>query len=236
MTVSSTAAASANPFTALTSTGNASSSSSSSTLGSAAATQTASNAYNTFLKLLTTQLQHQDPLNPTNTDTFTSEMIQLSGVEQQLQTNQTLSSMASNLNSITAANGLGYIGKKVTASGATVPLQNGSASWNYTLNQTASQVQLAVQDANGNTVWTGSGDPSSGQHNFSWNGKNSAGQAASSGDYTLQVTAVDSSGGAVTTSTNILGTVTGVDTSGDTTELKIGDISVPITSVTTLTN
>lgn len=226
-----------NPFTHYTQTGTSpTSGSASSATSTAAAAANASNSYSTFIKLLTTQLQHQDPLNPTNTDTFTSEMIQLSGVEQELQTNQTLASMATDLNSITTANGLGYIGKKVTASGATVPLQNGQASWNYTVNQAAYQVQLAVKDAGGSTVWSGAGNASAGQHSFTWDGKTASGQAVGSGDYTLAVTAVDSSGSTITTSTNIVGTVTGVDNSNGKTQLKIGDIDVPLTSVTSLTN
>src|ERR1700756_3536763 len=102
-----------------------SSSSSSSSSSNSASASSASNAYNTFITLLTSQLQHQDPLNPTNTDTFTQELIQLSGVEQQLTTNSTLSSINTDLTTITQANGLGYVGKTVTASGATAPLQSG---------------------------------------------------------------------------------------------------------------
>jgi flagellar basal-body rod modification protein FlgD len=210
---------------------NSSSSSSSSTSTSASS---ASNAYNTFITLLTSQLQHQDPLNPTNTDTFTQELIQLSGVEQQLTTNQTLSSMNTDLATITQANGLGYVGKTVTASGATAPLQNGSAQWDYTLDSTAQNVTLTVKDSSGNTVYSTSGDPSSGQHSFSWDGTNTAGTKLSSGDYTLSVAAADNSGNAVSTTTSMVGQVTGVDTTGGSTQLLVGDIDVPIANVTSI--
>jgi flagellar basal-body rod modification protein FlgD len=202
----------------------------------ATATSSASAAYNTFLTLLTTQLQNQDPLNPTNTDTFTSEMIQLSGVEQQLATNNTLATISTNLSSITASSGLGYIGKTVTASGDTAPMQSGKADWTYDLGSAAANVTLAVKDSDGNTVYTTTGDPSSGSHSFSWDGTNSSGTTSTSGDYTLAVTATDASGNAVTTTTNLIGTVTGVDTSSGSTELQLGDINVPLTNVTTLTN
>jgi flagellar basal-body rod modification protein FlgD len=227
-----TTTSSVNPFTSLTT-----AASTSSTANSVATAATnASNTYNTFLTLLTTQLQNQDPMNPTDTDTFTSEMIQLSGVEQELQANQTLSSISTDLTSITAANGLGYIGKTVTASGSTTPLQSGSAGWTYTLNQTAANVALTVQNASGNTVYSTSGDASSGQHSFTWNGQDSNGNTVPSGDYTLTVTATDSSGAPVTTTTDLVGTVTGVDTSNGQTQLLIGDITVPISNVTTLSN
>jgi len=199
-----------------------------------ASASSASNAYNTFITLLTSQLQHQDPLNPTNTDTFTQELIQLSGVEQQLTTNQTLSSMNTDLSTITQANGLGYVGKTVTASGATSPLQSGAAQWDYTLNSSAQTVTLNVKDSSGNTVYTTTGNNNSGQHSFSWNGTTTGGTTSSSGDYTLSVQATDTNGNAVSTTTSMVGQVTGVDTSGGSTQLLVGDIDVPIANVTAI--
>ena len=218
---------SSNPFAALTA-GTGSSSSNSS------ASSQVTNAYNTFITLLTSQLQHQDPLNPTNTDTFTQELIQLSGVEQQLTTNQTLSSINTDISTITQANGLGYVGKTVTAAGSASPLQNGKAQWDYTLNSAAKDVTLTVKDSNGNAVYSTSGNPASGQHSFSWNGTSSSGTTVSSGDYTLSVSATDTSGNSVSTTTSMVGQVTGVDTSGGTTQLQVGDIQVPIGNVTAI--
>jgi len=218
-----TSATSSNPYAALTQAPG------SSAAGAAVSTSSAatavSTAYNTFITLLTTQLQHQDPLNPTNTDTFTQELIQLSGVEQQLQTNSTLSSMSTDLNAMSQANGLGYVGKTVTASGATTPLQSGQAQWGYSLTSNAANVSLDVKDASGNTVFTASGDTTAGQHNFSWNGTTSSGTTETSGDYTLQVTATDAGGNAVTTTTSLTGQVTGVDSTGTTTQLLVTSVS-----------
>ena len=220
---------SSNPFAALTQGSGASNATSNSSASSQVTT-----AYNTFITLLTSQLQHQDPLNPTNTDTFTQELIQLSGVEQQLTTNQTLSSMNTDLTTITQANGLGYVGKTVTASGATAPLQNGQAQWDYTLNSAAQTVTLNVRDSSGNTVYSTSGNSSSGQHSFNWNGTTSSGSTLTSGDYTLSVSAADTNGNSVSTTTNMIGQVTGVDTSSGTTQLQVGDIDVPIANVTAI--
>jgi flagellar basal-body rod modification protein FlgD len=142
--------------------------------------------------------------------------------------------MNTDLSTITQANGLGYVGKTVTASGSTSPLQNGAAQWDYTLNSAAQAVTLNVKDANGNIVYSTSGDTTSGQHSFSWNGTNSGGTTVTSGDYTLSVAATDSTGAAVSTTTNMVGQVTGVDTSSGTTQLQLGDIQVPIGNVTAI--
>ncbi|MEA4839180.1 MAG: flagellar hook capping FlgD N-terminal domain-containing protein [Rhodospirillaceae bacterium] len=202
----------------------------------AAAASSAATAYNTFLKLLTTQLRNQDPLNPTATDTFTTQMIQLSSVEQQLKLNDTLTSMASNLSSITAANGLGYVGKTVTAAGDTVPMQDGSCNWRYTLASTAHEVKLSVVDEKGNTVYSTTGDAQAGTHAFSWDGTTTAGGKAGDGTYTLKISAYNGSGNAVSTSTSIVGKVTGVDNSTGSTVLKIGSVSVDIGKVTNLSS
>jgi len=229
MTTATSSATSANPFAALTQGTLPASSSSGSGISTSAAVNT---AYNTFITLLTTQLQHQDPLNPTNTDTFTQELIQLSGVEQQLQTNQTLTSMNTDLTAISQANGLGYVGKTITATGSTTPLAHGQASWDYTLNSTAQATQLQVEDSSGNVVYQTKGDTASGPHSFTWNGAKNDGTTATSGDYTLVVTSVDAGGNPVTTTTSMTGQVTGVDTSTGATELKVGDITVPVANVT----
>src|SRR5262249_10208809 len=59
-----------------------------------AASQLAGN-FDEFLKLLTTQLQHQDPLSPLDPNQFTQELVQFSSVEQQIQTNTSLSTLIS---------------------------------------------------------------------------------------------------------------------------------------------
>lgn len=211
-------------------------SSTSSSTSTATATSTASASYNTFLTLLTTQLQNQDPLNPTNTDTFTSEMIQLSGVEQELAIEGQLETISTNLSTLTESNGLGYMGKTVTASGDTTAMQSGTAKWDYTLDSAASTVTLAVEDSDGNTVYTTSGDTTSGTHSFSWDGTTTSGGTETSGDYKLVVTAKDASGATVSTSTQLVGTVTGVDSSSGSTVLKIGDISVSVSNVDSISS
>src|ERR1700761_1452416 len=70
----------------------------------------------TFLTLLTTQLQNQDPLSPLDTNQFTSQLTQMSGVEQQLLGNPLLQQLVSEQGGLTQAAGL--IGKTITAPGA----------------------------------------------------------------------------------------------------------------------
>ena len=198
------------------------------------ANSSASTAYSTFLTLLTTQLTHQDPTNPTDTNQFTSELISLASVEQLEAVNSQLTSMVTKINNLTASNGIGYLGTTVSWSGDTAPLQSGSAAWSYTLPSDAASVSLTVTDSSGNTVATATGDTTSGSHSFTWNGTGSDGTSYSSGDYTLTVTAKDSSGKALTTTTTAKGKVTAVDSSSGTSTLDVGGVSVGLSDVTSV--
>ena len=93
-----------------------------------------------FLTLLTTQLKNQDPTSPLDTNQFTQQITQMTGVEQQLLTNQLLQQLVTVQGGLTA--GAGLIGKVVTAPGAsaTDPPIDGVVS--------------AVQQLNGETVLT----------------------------------------------------------------------------------
>lgn len=211
----------------------AASSDSSNSANSNQAVNDASSAYNTFLTLLTTELQNQDPLNPTDTGQFTNQLISLAGVEQQENMSSQLSSIASTLNTYGLSNGVAYIDKTISYDSATAPVQNGSANWSYSLPADAASTKLTITDANGDTVWSGTGDTASGSHSFSWDGTDTDGTTNTSGAFTLNVTSVDSSGASITTTVSSIGNVTGVDTSSGTTKLQLGDdVSVALSDVT----
>ncbi|MDA8231370.1 MAG: flagellar hook assembly protein FlgD [Magnetospirillum sp.] len=236
MSISGTTSTTTNPFSSLVNNPayTSSSTSGSGSSGTSAASSFTAN-YNTFITLLTTQLQNQNPLNPTDPNQFTTELIQLTGVEQQMETNSSLLSVASSLSSLGLSSGIGYMGKTVQATGSTAPLQNGAATWDYTLGQSAANVSLSIADSSGKVVWTGTGDGTLGTHALNWNGQDMSGTQLADGDYTLTATATDGSGNTVSTTTSVVGTVTGVDSSGGQAQLMLGGVSVPLANVTQVT-
>ncbi len=116
----------------------------------AAASGTSSNSamnqlsgnFQTFLKLLTTQLQNQDPLDPMDTSQFTQQLVEYSQVEQQIDTNGNLQSLISQGTQQSAAYATGYLGKTVTVSGGEGSLANGQAQWTYNLGADATSTTL----------------------------------------------------------------------------------------------
>ena len=121
------------------------------------AMQQLSGNMNTFLTLLTTQLQNQDPLSPMDSTQFTQQLVEYSQVEQQINTNSNLQNLISLQQAGAGAAAVGYLGKNVTVTNGNAALTNGSATWNYNLPAAAATTTLTVTDATGKTVYTGSG-------------------------------------------------------------------------------
>ncbi len=137
--------------------------SSSSAAASAVASQNASSAqelsgnFDTFLQLLTTQLQNQDPLSPMDSNQFTQQLVEFSQVEQQINTNSNLQTLISLQQGGSASGAVSYLGKTVTISNGNASLMGGTATWNYGLAASSAATTLTVTDSNGNTVYTGAG-------------------------------------------------------------------------------
>src|SRR5262249_34396879 len=85
--------------------------------------------FQTFLTLLTTQLQAQNPLDPLDTNQFTQQLVEFASVEQQLKTNDQLASLISLQQTTQATQALGFVGKTAVVSGKTATLSNSQATW-----------------------------------------------------------------------------------------------------------
>jgi len=137
--------------------------------------------FDTFLKLLTTQLQNQDPTKPMDTNEFTQQLVQYSQVEQQIKTNDQLKSVSTNMQKSASASAVGYLGQNVQVDGATAPLANGEAQWSYNLPNAASKVQLTVMDSAGKTIKFLSGDATAGNHWSKWDGRDNGNNKVADG-------------------------------------------------------
>jgi flagellar basal-body rod modification protein FlgD len=208
--------------------------SSSSSMPSASSdAQSIAGNFDTFLQLLTTQLKNQNPLDPLDTNQFTQQLVQFSGVEQQLKTNDFLSSLVTaNANTVNS-NAVGYIGKAVTASGVRSELANGKATWNFTVPADAN-VSVNIKDASGNSVYTESGSMQAGSGVFTWDGTDAQGNKQPNGTYSITMTGVDGNGKTVNVSTQSQGLVTGVDFTGSEPVLLIGNTRVNLSGVTSV--
>jgi flagellar basal-body rod modification protein FlgD len=196
-----------------------------------AATPALAGNFNDFLKLLTTQLQHQDPTSPLDPNQFTQELVQFASVEQQINTNTSLSTMISLQQTQQAASALTFLGATVAVSGATTQLANGTASWSYSVAQPATAT-INISNASGQVVYTTSQSVQPGAQTFSWNGIDSQGTTWPSGTYKISVSAVGANNQNVPVTTGIQGVVTGVDVSQSPPALTVGGQSYPLNQIT----
>ncbi|MBC7670659.1 flagellar hook assembly protein FlgD [Caulobacter sp. DWR2-3-1b2] len=194
----------------------------------------------TFLKLLTTQLKNQDPLAPTDTAQMTSQITQMTGVEQQLVTNELLTALVGMNSGGGISEGVNLMGKQVTAETAKSVLKGGEASWSYTQSRGGTGVKIEVLDKFDKVIATVlPDDMASGDHTFKWDGKSADGvKQPDGGAYTIKVTATDAAGSAIPTTAKgrIEGVVTKVTNESGTNMVWIGDTKVPLDSVIGVTN
>jgi flagellar basal-body rod modification protein FlgD len=178
--------------------------------------------FNTFLTLLTTQLKNQDPTAPLDSNQFTQQLVQMTGVEQQLNANSLLQKVVDNTsNGISTA--VTLIGKNVKATSDTANLSNGQAQWTYNLPSNAADLKVEVLDSTGNVVHAEApSNMTAGVPPFSWNGKDLSGtQLPNGGTYTLRVTATDPTGATLATTNYVQGVVTGVTQSNGSTSITV---------------
>ncbi|NBE07396.1 flagellar hook capping FlgD N-terminal domain-containing protein [Paragemmobacter ruber] len=140
--------------------------------------------FNTFLRMLTVQMQNQDPLNPLNATDFAVQLATFSGVEQQVQTNQMLSGLAAQFSLMGMAQLSGWVGQEartksdVWYDGAPVLLAPDPAPG-------ADNAVLTVTDATGRLV-SRETVPLDGR-SYAWLGADATGNPLPEGRYQLRL-------------------------------------------------
>ncbi|HVC59542.1 MAG TPA: flagellar hook capping FlgD N-terminal domain-containing protein [Acetobacteraceae bacterium] len=202
--------------------------------GTAAMTSLDGN-FNDFLNMLMTQLQNQDPTSPMDTSQFTSELVQFSSVEQQIQTNSSLTSLIQLTQGGEVIQGSSMIGKQVTVQSTQIPLQNGKGTVNIT-SPAAEPVSISIANSAGTSIYNATTVAAAGSNTWSWNGTDNGGQTVPDGLYTLVATGSNVGGGTSMLPFTVTGTATGVASSNNTVNLQLGALSVPFSAVTSVGN
>lgn len=158
--------------------------------------------FDTFLKLLSVQLQNQDPLNPMDGTEFTQQIATFSQLEQQIAGNKYLEDL-SKARDYSAQNlAVSYINQEVLApaglEGAAVDVDmaadGAGIDFAYTLNRAAYSNIIQIHNADGDLVRTLDGANTAGTHQVEWDGKDEDGNDLDAGEYNIQVKAFDEEG------------------------------------------
>ena len=214
----------------------ASSSGSSAAAANALASSQIAGNFQSFLTLLTTQLQNQNPLDPLDTNQFTQQLVEFAGVQQQLNTNDSLATLVSLQQTAQSTQALGFVGKTAVVSGSTAALTDSTATWQLSI-PTNSTVNITIAGSNGQTVFSGSYAAAAGNNQpFTWNGQGSDGTQLPDGNYTLTATAKDASGNNVAVTTAIEGVVNSVDLTQSPPLLSIGGQTYTVSQIQSIVN
>jgi flagellar basal-body rod modification protein FlgD len=200
-----------------------------------ASSQIAGN-FQSFLTLLTTQLQNQNPLDPLDTNQFTQQLVEFAGVQQQLNTNDSLATLVSLQQTAQSTQALGFVGKTAVVTGNTAALTDSSATWQLSV-PTSSNVTVTIASSTGQSVFTGTYAVNAGNNQpFIWNGQGSDGTQLPDGNYTLTATAKDSSGNTVAITTAVEGVVNSVDLTQSPPLLSIGGQTYTVSQIKSIVN
>jgi len=187
--------------------------------------------FQTFLQMLTTQLQNQNPLDPLDTNQFTQQLVEFASVEQQLKTNDQLSSLIALQQTTQATQALTFVGKTAVVDGSTAALTNSKATWDLDIPSTGT-MNVSITNSSGQTVYSGSSAVTAGKGQaFNWNGQANDGSLLPDGKYTLHANMPDGSGNTVGINTQIQGVVSSVDLTQSPPLLTIGDQTYTIDQI-----
>lgn len=188
--------------------------------------------FDDFLNLLTTQLQNQDPLNPTDTDQLTDQITQFSQVEQQINTNQKLDNLLALQLGNQSAAALGYVGLDVSYVSADLHYDGeNNSKITYALGDQAASAKINIFNEEGDLIFSDDAPKSTGQNEYVWTGETAQGPRAEKGTYTVSVDAFDIDGNVIDTTTVVRGKVRGIENQNGATFLLVGDRAVAISNV-----
>ncbi|MCX8500584.1 MAG: flagellar biosynthesis protein FlgD [Alphaproteobacteria bacterium] len=200
------------------------------------AQDTLSKNFNQFLSLLTTQMKNQDPLKPMDTAQFTSQLVQYSQVEQQINTNSTLNSILSQLQSNQALQAAGFLGNTAEVGADSFNFTKGApVTLGYGFPRSASSVTVNIFDTNGALVRSFDAPATPGHGTVEWDGKNNQGLVATNGGYKFSVTGNDTSGAAMNASaTSVVGVVSDVQIVSGAAMVKVNGLWHPLSDIVSL--
>jgi flagellar basal-body rod modification protein FlgD len=186
--------------------------------------------FSTFLTMLMTQLKNQDPTSPLDSSQFTTQLVQFSSVEQQINTNTNLTSLIALTQASQVEQSSSMLGKTATVTSAKLALQDSTSKINFNT-PTAEPVTISVFNAAGAQIQGATLTTAAGTNSWKWDGKDASGVTQPDGAYTVTVTAVGVPAATAKVPFTVTGTVTGVQNNSGVVDLQMGGLLVPFSSI-----
>ncbi|WP_186236038.1 flagellar hook assembly protein FlgD [Burkholderia gladioli] len=182
------------------------------TMNANSSNTSAADLQQTFLTLLVTQLQNQDPTSPVDSSQMTSQLAQINTVSGIAQLNSSLTSLSSQITAGQQTQAATLVGSNVLAPGNTLSIANGAATaFGVQLSTAASNLTITVTNAAGQLVNTiNEGGQQAGTVPFTWTPVDSSGAKLPDGNYTIKANYTDVNGNTATATTMTVAQVQGV--------------------------
>lgn len=189
--------------------------------------------FDSFLKMLTTQLQNQDPTNAMDAQQMTQQLVQFSAVEQQLAVNSNLERLIALQQGDQLVSAAPLMGRVLEVESDRLALQDGLAALRLPpATGAARAARVEVLDERGRTVRTAEVKLGPAATDWRWDGTDAGGRRRPDGTYAVKVTGLDAGGatlGAI--SPSVLARATGVERSGGEVRLLMGSLALPFGSL-----
>jgi len=185
-----------------------------------------------FMKLLLVELQYQDPTAPMDTEKILTQTSQLATLESSDNTNKALEDLAKSLGSAQQFSTIAAIGKTADLGSDAISLaKDESSTFELYFPSDVQSGTIAVKDGNGNVVQTiDVGENAKGVYQFTWDGKDSAGNVAKAGIYHVSADYTDKNGDSKKTQLGAY-PIESVRFDGDNTLLKLGSNYVSLAKI-----
>lgn len=179
-----------------------------------------------FLKLLSHQLQNQDPMEPVDQKKFAADLAQFSQLEQLANLNSKMENMGNNQPAEVKFHGASFLGKEVLTTGTTLEYA-GDRSWvtlPFSLEENAKEVSVRLFDSNNQMVAEIKKENlAQGNHQLTWDGEMNDGSPAVKDKYRMEVIGTNLDGETFRAQTQSSGKVTGVSFESGETVLSLAD-------------
>jgi len=188
-----------------------------------------------FLKLLVAQMQHQDPLDPTDSSQMSAQLAQFNMVEQQTESNKLLEQLVASQSTggRSSDSSASYLGKTVTVNQGVVDFNGTTQNFSIDLAGNTNQNYVVIADASGVPVRTlALGSLPAGKHQLNWDGMTDTGTLATYGSYSIDVVSSDSQGLTVSATVQRSGIVDAVRITAAGVQLMVGGTPANISDVT----
>ncbi|NCG19843.1 MAG: hypothetical protein GWP91_12615 [Rhodobacterales bacterium] len=184
-----------------------------------------------FLNLLTVQLQNQDPLNPIKNEDFVAQLATFSSLEQLIGIQESTDAVYTGIAAMNNSTMTNMLGRDVVALGNQNAYTGpGDDVFHFQTGEPMSGGKIVITNENGTVVHTAAlGANDTGENSYTWDGLDQNGQQVADGIYTFSVTATNSDGGDLPVDELIVGTVTEMDYSSGIPVPSIEGIAVDLT-------